>query len=277
MEVIVLDDPRDEFERLCFQASKKRSKHSKYGKYWRDLGLDNKPWGKWSGAAFFTLVIHAFITSSLLLGTEGKTPKRPLTEGFQAASDNPTGTEFVSVMVFVNDKSITLPEEQDPSDYATTSEPQATPQQSAAFVSSSNVGESAEVSLEEIDESATEAQDAVGDGGEAAMLFGRYMDLIKARIERAWEIEPAVRTSKCKVQIRQSKKGEVEEITLVRCTMNEIQQASLVQAIQAASPLSAPPSEKVFTEVVTLTFTTPSPSDFPNTNNRALTHAQLSY
>jgi membrane protein involved in colicin uptake len=112
-------------------------------------------------------------------------------------------------------------------------------------------------SLEDIDESATATQEADGDGGEAAMLFGRYMGQIKARIERAWEYagSPSRRRSQCRVQIRQSAKGDVQDIAVQRCELDPEGQLSLVRAIQAASPLSAPPSEKVFTEVVTLTFT----------------------
>jgi len=49
-------------------------------------------------------------------------------------------------------------------------------------------------------------------------------------------------------------RGEVQEVTLQRCNDDPTWQVSLVQAIQRASPLSAPPNEDVFSDVITLSF-----------------------
>jgi TonB C terminal len=90
-----------------------------------------------------------------------------------------------------------------------------------------------------------------------AMMFGRYVGQIDARIERAW-IRP--RTSiapglfACRVRIVQERNGAVKEIELVRCNSDTSWQMSLVRAIQSASPLPAPPDPKVFSRVLTLDF-----------------------
>ena len=87
------------------------------------------------------------------------------------------------------------------------------------------------------------------------LLFGRYIGQITARIERAW-MRPRAPIENpffaCRVHITQDRKGVVQEIELVRCNGNSRWQTSLVQAIQTASPLPAPPDADVFTRRLTL-------------------------
>jgi len=87
------------------------------------------------------------------------------------------------------------------------------------------------------------------------LLFGRYIGQITARIERAW-MRPRTPIENpffaCRVRITQDRKGVVQEIELVRCNGNARWQTSLVQAIQTASPLPAPPDADVFTGRLTL-------------------------
>jgi TonB C terminal len=87
------------------------------------------------------------------------------------------------------------------------------------------------------------------------LLFGRYIGQITARIERAWmrprtPIDSAL--FKCRVRVTQNRRGVVEAVELVRCNGNLRWQMSLVQAIQSASPLPAPPDTDVFTKELTL-------------------------
>jgi hypothetical protein len=99
--------------------------------------------------------------------------------------------------------------------------------------------------------------EATGDQSGRALMFGRYMGQITARIERAWLRsrdpldDPLFR---CRVQIRQSKSGDVREVTLQSCNGTPAWQASLVEAIQTASPLPAPPDPSVFADALTLSF-----------------------
>lgn len=99
------------------------------------------------------------------------------------------------------------------------------------------------------------------------LLFGRYVGQITARIERAW-MRPRTPIQDgalfaCRVSITQDRRGVVQEVELVRCNGTPRWQSSLVQAIQSASPLPAPPDPDVYNAHLTLTLesTTFSPSD----------------
>jgi len=95
------------------------------------------------------------------------------------------------------------------------------------------------------------------DAGDRAMLFGRYMGQVNARIERAW-LRPRSPTGdthfQCQVSITQDKIGNVTEVTLQDCNGDALWQQSLVNAIQSASPLPAPPDPEVFSSTLTSRF-----------------------
>ncbi len=97
----------------------------------------------------------------------------------------------------------------------------------------------------------------VADAGQLSQMFGRYMGQINARIERAW-LRPrtpiGAPSFSCQVQIKQDETGAVTEVMLVRCNGDARWQLSLVQAIESASPLPAPPDPDVFTRAVHLRF-----------------------
>ena len=116
-----------------------------------------------------------------------------------------------------------------------------------------------------------------GDPAARAMLFGRYTGQIDARIERAWrrprspvnpdpepprysnarnpsEASTADPIFRCQVRIIQDAHGSIQEVLLLDCNGSVAWQRSLVSAIQSASPLPAPPSPRVFTHALTLTF-----------------------
>jgi hypothetical protein len=272
LDVVVLDEePTNTTPRGTHPKSKQPS-----------LSVHSKPWSTWSLALLVTVFVHVFVVGSLTLGTGKRTSRPPENEGFQAVSRDAAGMEPVSVLIFVPDKSIHMPEEANESAYSPSEVSEQTAKNPMAIASTDGGVASTPPTLEDSDESATLSQITDGDGGEAALLFGRYMGQIKARIERAWSypISPSRRTFQCKAQIKQSKNGDVEEITLQRCDMDSQWQASLVKAIQGASPLSAPPSEKVFTEVVTLNFVAQMPianAIDATTQTSVARHAQLNY
>jgi hypothetical protein len=107
-----------------------------------------------------------------------------------------------------------------------------------------------------------------GDGAERARLFGIYTGQIQARVDRVWRrprtpvregSDPAknadsVEYFQCQVQIVQDSIGNVQEILLPNCNGSPAWQRSLVIAIQQASPLPAPPSPRVFSHSLTLSF-----------------------
>ena len=94
-----------------------------------------------------------------------------------------------------------------------------------------------------------------GQSGLAAMS-GRYLGQIRARIERAW-LRPRTAIGdpifQCQVQVDQDSGGRVLAVTLVECNGGTSWQLSVVHAIEAASPLPAPPNPAVFAHHVLLT------------------------
>jgi hypothetical protein len=95
--------------------------------------------------------------------------------------------------------------------------------------------------------------------GQASLgaLYGRYLGQIHARIDRAW-LRPRTAIGapifQCQVQMDQDSSGRVQEVTLLECNGDARWQLSLVHAIQAASPLPAPPDPAVFVHHVLLGF-----------------------
>jgi hypothetical protein len=88
-------------------------------------------------------------------------------------------------------------------------------------------------------------------------LYGRYLGQIQARIDRAW-LRPRVAIGapvfRCQVQLDQDTAGRVLATTLVDCNGGSRWQLSLVHAIEASSPLPAPPDSAFFVHHVLLTF-----------------------
>lgn len=100
------------------------------------------------------------------------------------------------------------------------------------------------------------SQQSDGQSGVSAMS-GRYLRQIRARIERAW-LRPRAAIGEpifqCQVQMDQDSAGRVLAITLVQCNGSTSWQLSLLHAIDAASPLPAPPNPAVFVHHILLTF-----------------------
>jgi hypothetical protein len=88
-------------------------------------------------------------------------------------------------------------------------------------------------------------------------MYGRYLGQISARISRAW-LRPRSAIGapmfSCRVRIDQDGRGNVQNVTLEDCNGDQRWQLSLVQAIESASPLPAPPDPSVFTRIVHANF-----------------------
>ena len=92
-----------------------------------------------------------------------------------------------------------------------------------------------------------------------AQFAGIYESQVRARIMRAWDFpdDPAAeRDFSCLVQINQQPDGRVKEVALVlnKCEGSSSWQQSLVNAIQAASPLPAPPHPSAFVDRFSMVF-----------------------
>lgn len=105
-----------------------------------------------------------------------------------------------------------------------------------------------------VDSSKEDGHEAPGDQEGRAVLFGRYLGQVTARISRAW-LRPRTaigsETFSCWVQVDQDSHGKVQEITLRSCNGTPRWQVSLVHAIESSSPLPAPPDPSVFTQSLT--------------------------
>jgi TonB-like protein len=90
-----------------------------------------------------------------------------------------------------------------------------------------------------------------------ALLYGRYLGQVQARIERAWtrpRSEIGAPQFSCRARIAQDRKGSVVDIRLDHCNGAPRWQQSLESAIRTASPLPAPPDPSVYADRLWLTF-----------------------
>ena len=250
IEVIVIDDPWTGSV-LPERPAPQQERHSTRSKLGR--------WPIWSAAALFTIALHTLLLGTLILGSAARKHQSPMTEG--ASAQNSDATEFISQLILIKEHSITTRDTPLDADYAvsTPTAPEPVPSPDFAILSTMP-----QVEVVDTDDGAADnAKNAVsaGDTEGRAMLFGRYMGQIKARIERAWNYptNKSLTSFRCMAQIKQSKQGEVQEVTFQQCNNDPAWQLSLAKAIQAASPLSAPPDESVFSEIITLSFSADVP------------------
>lgn len=247
VEVIVVDDSWAEFGSSLPDRLPRRPTNTTSSSF--------KRWGIWSTAGFLTLIIHVLLLTPLLIGNSDHKSHPPLSDGDPASVQNTAADEFFSTLVMLNSRSITVREDQDESAFIALSHA-ATVSSAVDLVMTNATPELEVAGSVDGQDSVASTTEAAGDEAGRALLYGRYLGQIKARIERAW-IHPATMLHtgfQCQVQIKQSQQGDVQEITLQRCGNDLTWQVSLVRAIQSASPLSAPPDEKIFSTVVTLKF-----------------------
>jgi TonB C terminal len=96
-----------------------------------------------------------------------------------------------------------------------------------------------------------------GDTAAFALLYGRYLGQITARIDRAWmrpRSSPGADTFACRLRVLQDERGQVLGVTLGRCNADARWQASLLEAVRSASPLPAPPDPRVYRRSLALAF-----------------------
>lgn len=258
-DVVVLDNTWLDDQRLDHSCRDNQQLHASARKEpSRITGLTNRAWyrlGPTMVAGCVTLALHTVLIAPLVLGSGAKKSAKPPIEGTSIVPLMGEPDDEGALLLIVNDTTITPDDRR--SEGMEAAVMQASDLMARSILSASIQVAQPIVSFASEHEAApSDEEQSSGNGGELAMLFGRYMGQVKSRIERAWAV-PAAATLpnfKCRVQIKQSKRGVVQEVTLQRCDKDAAWQLSLVQAIQSASPLSAPPSETVFTEYVSLDF-----------------------
>lgn len=212
-------------------------------------------WSLRISAGLLSALAHLLLIGPVLLGAPGRMVRPPLTEGGVATLDRSAESTFLSTVVFVNDQAIT-PEEERPESLHTLVNDADVALRQGLLISSIGIPTPPQGLADGKDEQSPTTETAADDPGRAAM-FGRYMGQIKARIERAWQHPgDSTKSFRCTVEIRQDDRGRVKDVTLQRCDEDSTWQwpKSLVQAIEQASPLPAPPNEGVFINVITLSF-----------------------
>jgi hypothetical protein len=204
-------------------------------------------------AAALAVMMHVFLLGSVIWGGEGDTRHlRPDRQGIGATASVSTA-DPVMTLILIPDAG---PQAQSPDEVlASRGKDRA---KNALLIASPDPMPAVDLAgiNEAIDRALASPRDA-GDSAALAALYGRYMGQIQARIERAW-MRPRTPIGAgvfdCSVQILQDSRGAVMEVALEHCNGDTQWQLSLVEAIQSASPLPAPPNPGVFAQAVTLQF-----------------------
>lgn len=208
----------------------------------------------WSqlGCGALSLAVHVLLLSPMIAGWGRHQHSTPNQLG---APSNGQGAESANVLI------LTSMDDPDASEITQaplqTSKLILTPNQLLAVSTKLDVEVPTPIQLSEQDDDSTspDANAKGADDGTAALMFGRYMGQVTARIDRAW-LRPRTPIDggefRCRVQIEQDRQGTVKEVTLKQCNGDTRWQLSLIRAIQSASPLPAPPDPAVFTSLMTI-------------------------
>jgi len=197
-----------------------------------------------------SVAIHALLIGSYLWGGAGIHIRRPKDQGVGASATD-SNQQPVMTLILISEPQ-TAQEPSDPSDLPSRG---LTPEDLKVRVLSPDPYPAFD--LTHAGDTATAQSAEAHDAAERAMLFGRYMGQINARIERAW-LRPRTAIAdgrfQCQVSITQDMRGSVTEVTLQDCNGDRLWQQSLVNAIQSASPLPAPPDPEVFSSTLNSRF-----------------------
>lgn len=210
--------------------------------------VSSRPWRLSLGAMVLTVLLHLVLGFGMFTNFGGMKVPNSLVDRM-APEVKPTASGgVVSVLILIDDAAEPIPTEiEQVASVSVADAIQPVPPEPAPPVitdPSSTEGESAI------------ASSATGAGSQPRTLEDIYMGQIKARIERAWSDSQGVRMAvgHCQVSIQQGKQGEVKQVGFGRCFATDDWKNTLAQAIRYASPLPAPPDEKVFLDEVSLEF-----------------------
>jgi hypothetical protein len=246
-----------EFSPLCAPAVGQR-RERQFSRDWsRALGIAS------------TLSLHGLALHSLVLGSTFHKPHPPDVQGAGSSvqSTAPPAEELVLVAMIDAQKNDT-----DLGEKISSLGPHL--QSAPVIVESPDPLPSMGADSTDLPDSSAPATPDAGDPAVRALMFGRYTGQISARIERSWrrprspvidETGPTAKingadgstendTFRCRVQIRQDSRGNVQEVLLLECNGTEEWRHSLVVAINQSSPLPAPPIPTVFMQAITMSF-----------------------
>jgi hypothetical protein len=212
------------------------------------------PWAAGSLGVLASIGIHVLLLEVVMMGY-GSHIDRPRHKDGIGASAMPSEEEPRATLIFIDEPGIDPSREEPPESLASRG---TVPQHLFLTVISPDAALEATLNHnQEAQDKPDTPEDAAADQLGRAVLFGRYVGQIQARIERAWmrpRIPLAENSFECHVQIVQSARGDVLEVDLQQCNADSRWQLSLVQAIEQASPLPAPPDPAVFSNSLRLAF-----------------------
>lgn len=211
------------------------------------LTLDRAPVACLSAA--LTILAHLLLMSPLFFG--GGSRPRVVHEQGGATSGLPAMT-----LITLEDEPDTQPSSKAPLTHLADL---ASPIRPLAPIGSLALGANIPpIDIDPADSSHSAVDPHANDQGDLALMFGRYLGQVVARVDRAW-VRPrsAIGSNSfiCLVQVVQDHDRAVKEITLKQCNGTTAWQVSLVRAIESASPFPAPPDKSVFSSVLTFEMT----------------------
>jgi hypothetical protein len=198
-----------------------------------------------------TVLVHALLFLPIVLDLSLPAPRLPSRTG-AGASAVASSREPVMTAIFINEAS--------PVERLATVKPVelasrgVAPMDLPVIVFSPDNSPASLADPNSQDRSPTET---VGDQTQHALLYGRYLGQIQARIDRAWvrpRTEIGAPRFSCGARIEQDTRGAVLNVKLEHCVGTPRWQQSLVSAIRTASPLPAPPDPSVYADVLLLVF-----------------------
>lgn len=197
-----------------------------------------------------TVLVHVLMISPLFLGLGARARTLTETEGGET-SGAPVAMTVISL-------------EEDPATSDSDAPPQKAlsdlvlPARIVAPVGSIHIGANAVPVIIDPAEATSSAEQSVSTDSARALTFGRYLEQVVARVERAW-LRPrspiGASDFACLVQVDQDSDRNVKEITLKACNGTTQWQLSLVHAIESASPFPVPPDPAVFSPTLTFEMT----------------------
>ncbi len=200
-----------------------------------------------------TAGVHCLLLLPLILTLSQRAPAKPNRSGAGGSAISSTA-EPVMTVVFVNEPS---------------SNPQPAPTIDPKELASRGLASkdlallvlsldsAPAVDTDPNSDSSPSATAAPDDPAQHAMMFGRYVGQVQARIQRAWSrprSDIGAPQFKCRARIEQDRSGAVINVKLDHCNGTQRWQQSLASAIRTASPLPAPPDPSVYADLLSLVF-----------------------
>lgn len=212
----------------------------------------HRQWWISACTGLLVITVHALLVTPLVLGAVAR--KRPVTPDMPGAgaSASRKSAQLVEAMTLVD-----LSQSQQSSEPALEefSSLGIELPQASLIVASPDLVPMPVLDPEAVEDS--ETTEGAGDTEGHALMFGRYLGQITARIERAWmrpRTDIGAPQFSCQAKIEQGPRGEVHSVELRQCNGDLHWQRSLVTAIEHASPLPSPPTPSVFASTLVLDF-----------------------